>query len=928
MSGKLVRKRKVRAGHRMSTRKIISSVEEILETFEKQDQPSAIVTTKLRQQKLLLQEKLDTIRNLDEDILAVVSEGQIDEEICEADEFMEFTQLAIMRIDAALTPSQLNPSSKLAISPLLAETSKGKSKSPGNISTASEIHPSPSKSPGDDATMTLETHLTPPTSFENVSMASEVHLTSSTLHGNVLANSETPLNPSTSGIFNTYNSGTQVKLPKLDLRKFDGDISKWPSFWDAFESAVHSNTKLAPIDKFNYLNSLLVKSAYEAISGLSLTAANYDEAVAILKRRFGNKQLIINKHMETLLNINSVKSGLNIQALRQLHDLIESHVRSLKSLGVSSSSYGSLLSSVVMSKLPQDLRLIVTREVRDEWDLDHILDVFRSELEARERANGNNISPTDQSLTKPPYNRGRRALPLSTDAALFATGSKPTCTYCRENHASNVCRNVTSIAARKEILKRAGRCFVCLKRNHISKDCSSRMKCLKCGRQHHISICTSDANNEVQSLNTTNVEGLASLPQSRTSHDPPKESSGRPTVLYVNASTPILLQTAKAAIYRPGQPNEKFLARLILDTGSQRSYVTTTVKDKLRLPSERKQTISVKTFGSTEENTQSVDVVNLCISTEHGDDVQLSAFVVPLICDPLQNQSIVHANVTHAHLRGLRLADYSTGEDDLMVDILVGSDQYWQLVSGKVLRGEDGLTAIQTRLGWVLSGPTNGAVQNGQQQNNLVTTHVLKTATKPVDITNESLDGSLRRFWDLETLGIRPRSVYEEFEESITFKTDRYEVHLPWKRPHPILPDNYELSMRRLCNLLKRLNQDPEVLKEYDSVIKEQLKNGIVEVVGKPADGEVGKTHYLPHHAVIRRDKATTKLRVVYDASARSNGAALNDCLYTGPPLAENIFDILLRFRASRIALTGDVEKAFLMVSIAEEDRDVIFVGG
>ena len=116
-----------------------------------------------------------------------------------------------------------------------------------------------------------------------------------------------------------------------------------------------------------------MKSAYEAISGLSLTAANYDEAVAILKRRFGNKQLIINKHMKTLLNINSVKSGLNIQVLRQLHDLIESHVKSLKSLGVSPSSYGSsygrLLSSVVMSTFPQDWRLIITREVRDEWDL-------------------------------------------------------------------------------------------------------------------------------------------------------------------------------------------------------------------------------------------------------------------------------------------------------------------------------------------------------------------------------------------------------------------------------------------------------------------------------------------------------------------------------------------------------------------------------
>ena len=268
-------------------------------------------------------------------------------------------------------------------------------------------------------------------------------------------------------------------------------------------------------------------------------------------------------------------------------------------------------------------------------------------------------------------------------------------------------KNVTSIAARKEILKRAGYCFVCLKRNHISKKCSSRMKCLKCGRQNHISICTSDTNNEVKSLHTPNVEGSASLPQSQTSCSPPRESSGRPTVLYVNASTPILLQTAKAAIYRPGQPNEKFLARLILDSGSQRSYVTTTVKDKLRLPSERKQTISVKTFGSTEENTQSVDVVHLCITTEHGDDVQLSAFVIPLICDPLQSQSIVHASVTHAHLRGIKLADYSTGEDDIMVDILVGSDQYWQLVSEKVVRGEDGPTAIQTKLNWMGSLRTN-----------------------------------------------------------------------------------------------------------------------------------------------------------------------------------------------------------------------------
>ena len=127
------------------------------------------------------------------------------------------------------------------------------------------------------------------------------------------------------------------------------------------------------------------------------------------------------------------------------------------------------------------------------------------------------------------------------------------------------------------------------------------MKCLKCGHRHHVSICAAgEISNGVKLLHNTPtvVDGSNSLPQS-----PPRESNGS-TTLYVNASTPILLQTAKAVIYRPCQPTEKFLARHILDSGSQRSYVTTKVKNELKLPAERNQTISIKTFGSSEENTQ------------------------------------------------------------------------------------------------------------------------------------------------------------------------------------------------------------------------------------------------------------------------------------------------------------------------------------
>ena len=160
----------------------------------------------------------------------------------------------------------------------------------------------------------------------------------------------------------------------------------WPSFWDSYESTIHNNKDLADIDKFNYLNSLLQRSAREAVSGLTLTAANYHEAITILKKRFGSKQQIIGKHMDILLNVEPVTSSHNIKGLRHLHDLVELHIRSLKSLGVTPDSYSSLLSPVLLNKLPADVRLVVSREVpEEEWSRHSLMKVMKQEVEARER---------------------------------------------------------------------------------------------------------------------------------------------------------------------------------------------------------------------------------------------------------------------------------------------------------------------------------------------------------------------------------------------------------------------------------------------------------------------------------------------------------------------------------------------------------------
>ena len=708
----------------------------------------------------------------------------------------------------------------------------------------------------------------------------------------------------------SISSKPKMKLPKYQPQKFKGNVTEWNTFWDSYEAAVHNNEGLADIEKFTYLRSFLEGEAAAAISGLALTANNYKEAIELLKKRFGNKQTIINKHMDNLLELEQIKSVHDLKGLRKLYDKIETEKRGLKGMGVTADSYGNLLVSVVMNKLPQDLRLIISRKVKgeEEWNLDSLLTVFEEELEARERAS--------KSDSKPELSRDWKGTKKDTPTVAFLTSgnqtSKPTCTYCKGAHPSASCNVVTNIKARKEILKKTGRCYVCLRRNHVSRECNSTMKCVKCGQRHHLSIHMDIGENR-----SNQGQGKGQAPQQTT--------EDKTATMYVKSgATPILLQTASTTVINPGAPDLQVNARVLFDTGSQRSYITSELKERLNLPTLSRQDILVKTFGSMTAQSETVDVVELNIRTPRGENIPVTAYAVPLICEPLQGQCVSEAVASNPHLSGLRLAEHPTeGNSDGTVDILIGSDQYWNFVTGNVARGEEGPTAIHTKLGWVLSGPLQGTVQGEKHFSNLVVTHSLKCAAQPVNV-NETLEQDLKKFWELESIGIKSQSLYDEVTEAIAFKNGRYEVSLPWKSPHPLLPDNFELCKKRLTNLLQHLRREPEKLKKYDTVIREQQEKGIIEKVQESSNTEVGEVHYLPHRAVVKEDRSTTKLRVVFDASARSSGPSLNDCLYVGPSLTQNIFDIILRFRAHRYGFAADIEKAFHMVAVSERDRDVL----
>ena len=187
------------------------------------------------------------------------------------------------------------------------------------------------------------------------------------------------------------------------------------------------------------------------------------------------------------------------------------------------------------------------------------------------------------------------------------------------------------------------------------------------------------------------------------------------------------------------------------------------------------------------------------------------------------------------------------------------------------------------------------------------------------------MEVEVNKLWDLDTLGIRPESeVQEFFLDNIVFTGDRYSVSLPWKAGHGPIPCNYTNSLVRLKSQVKKLKQVPDIFAKYDEVISEQVELGIVSKVTALEKPE--RVSYLPHSAVVRENAETTKVRVVYDASCvdRQTGTSLNDCLHVGPPLSPLIFDILLRFRGMKVALVGDIEKAFLNIEVDPADRNCL----
>ena len=394
----------------------------------------------------------------------------------------------------------------------------------------------------------------------------------------------------------------RVKLPKLEVKRFNGKIEEWQEFWDCYESSIHSNTALSSVDKFSYLRGLLGGAAKTAISGLALTTANYQVAIDLLKDRFGKAIVIERAHVNDLLNVNPVYHDKDTAGLRRLYDTIEVHHRGLRALNVDASTYEGIVVPAIIGKLPEGVRLQITRgKKHHEWKMEDLLKELLTELELKEE---------HCTATRNPYPRdkdkGRTGGGLNSASALLAK-TNDFCAYCKGGHAHQDCANVKSVEERRQLLRKYGRCFVCARKGHISRDCRSKLTCNVCMGKHHVSICYKGNGTQGDQFSSAphNDRG-GSVHSDNSSHAfnaQPMGSGGGNALLtaqtvtsptfHVGAVGRVALQTAQAVVRGN---NESVRVRVLFDAGSHRSFITTRAVKMTGAPIKGKEWIEISTF--------------------------------------------------------------------------------------------------------------------------------------------------------------------------------------------------------------------------------------------------------------------------------------------------------------------------------------------
>ena len=388
----------------------------------------------------------------------------------------------------------------------------------------------------------------------------------------------------------------------------------------------------------------------------------------------------------------------------------------------------------------------------DIWNMNEILAVLAIEINIREKSKPTYVKRESQSHSRMPAERD-----LTTASTPLEGGGKTKCAYCyEENYSNDECGKVISSKERKDILRNYGRYYVCLKRDHRARYCRNTTKCRNCQEKHPVSICSKEKESDISSPG-----------------------------LHVKDGVNIAMQTVQVVI-STDRGKAKVRCRVLFDSGSQRSFIRSTIVKLFGVKIFQNQCLMLSGFGEEEPKEKCYNIHEIEVKSLKGNSsVKRKVTEVPIISKGTRNRCTEKVQSECQHLEVLWFSDISIREH-LEIDILVGADYLWEFQTGCILRGELAEpVAVETMIGYVLSGPIKGMQK--------------EPINVQLCIQEEGVNERGDKLWDLETIGIKEEnSVCESLIGEISFNGKRYKVKLPWNEKDVKIPSHYNIAIERL----------------------------------------------------------------------------------------------------------------------------------
>lgn len=695
------------------------------------------------------------------------------------------------------------------------------------------------------------------------------------------------------------------RLPQINISKFDGSYLRWIEFRDTFSSLIHNSGRIKAVHKFHYLISYLTGEAAGVISNLEISSDNYTVAWELLCQRYNNKRQLINHHLNSLLNISKATHTSN-GFLRQMVDHITKNLRALSSLGQPTDKWDVLVIHIMVSKL-DDLTFNKWEEHRGILVDVPDLSTFYKFLIGR----ADIIQSAEQNSSNPPRPRGNNI--RNTKSFVSVDSHTFSCVVCQgHGHRIYDCpvflaKDVEGRIAEVHKLKL---CSNCLRTGHRVNTCRLG-PCLKCKGRHN-SLLHKRYNSEPDTPTTSNA-ALSEVNETL-----------EVVTNFANQGTPhVLLSTAYIEVSNP-RTNQSEKVRALLDCGSQSSFITKSLKQRLSLPTNSNNLVNIIGIGNSQANQATESCVAQLKSLVSKFNVTSGFLVLPQVTGQIPKITIDTSCLKLP--KDLKLAD-PMFHKPAPTEVLIGADLFWDILGrDQYSLGPNNPKLRSSHFGWIISGPINQFNDFMQGQ--------AKHIQCNISITNQASDDNyfklhqeFSKFWELEELPNQISTLSESekaceanfISNSVRLGSGRFSVGLPLKDSPDCLGNSYNMAKKRLLNLERRFKKQPEVKSQYVKFIREYKSLGHLS---KSNINIPNPSYFLCHHAVFKEASESTKIRVVFDGSSpSSSGYSINDLLMVGPNIQDSLFSILVRARQYKYLLTGDIEKMYRQVNIHEEDR-------